>query len=110
MKCNYCGTWHDSAELFCTDCRNAHDGRKCEARPGTCQVCDYVSAEDVPGWKNQDADGLVAMAVEYEEICIRHGEYVSYGEALDIAYGLTDTPYPAGIRPVFMTEDDPYQR
>jgi hypothetical protein len=53
---------------------------------------------------------LIAMTVDYVEICIRHGEYVTYGEALDIAYGLTDTPYPNGIRPVFLTEDDPYQR
>jgi hypothetical protein len=50
------------------------------------------------------------MTVEYVETSIRHGEYVTYGEALDIAYGLTGATYPEGIRPVFMTDDDPYQR
>jgi hypothetical protein len=97
MRCNYCGIRHNSEDIFCTDCRNAHEGRQCEARPGTCGVCDYVHAEELPYWKNQDSDGLVTMAVQYRAIARTYGDYVTYAEALDVAYRLTATPYPAGI-------------
>jgi len=56
------------------------------------------------------ADYLVAMTVEYQQLCARDHDHCSYGHALDIEYGITGAKYPDGIRPVFMTEDDPYQR
>ena len=56
-----------------------------------------MTVTSVPWWKVTDADGLSAMAVEYCDIARLHGDYVTYAEALDVAYRLTGTPYPAGI-------------
>lgn len=40
-RCNYCGARVESTRGgFCAECLTAHEGRACESRPGSCQICD----------------------------------------------------------------------
>lgn len=95
MEMIFNSTCEVSGFEYCTTCAEPVDA----TYDGECVHC-YADI----------ADYLVAMVVEYQELCARDDDHCSYGNALDIAYGLTGAKYPDGIRPVFMTENDPDQR